>query len=513
MKLSNKMKIELFALLVILNIILRFQVVSHEIGIDSFLMHIMTNSLSEYGYARWFLHPLSIIGLYPYSYTSSMQFLLSGIHQSAGLDMNSVIFLYCIFLGLSSMLTAYLMAGAIIDDAIFKFLTAFGFSTTPAILGYTTWTITTRGLFIVLAPLLVYLLLKCRTSIRFIPLVFLLAVFLFTTHHLFYFLIPSFFVLFLLILWFKLKEYIKFIKIPARFVPLVLLTIAILMFSIPFFTGKFIEYSRYSPFYINYVRYIGMLVIPAVGGLAYMIFKPDKNFREWFLLLTLIALTTFIYQQTYMKWFLPIFVVPLAGIGLLNVLRTSEKRKFILPAVAVFLLLIVSLSGYYQFINFMPEPGITPINERYIAESTYKTGGWMKENINGSAISNDVLLGIRTFAASETTPLLTSYGIADHIYGFISIDITKFKRYPITEEEFWFSGYTGPPGGELAWESVHRWRSQQAFNITYVVENRKCKGRLHWHHKGNYPQLLQHTYEKDCIYNCGDIYIWSLDNR
>ena len=180
------------------------------------------------------------------------------------------------------MLTAYLMAGAIIDDDIFKFLVAFGFSTTPAILGYTTWTVPTRALFIILAPLLVYLLLKCKTSIRFIPLFFLLAVFLFATHHLFYFLLPSFFVFFLLIVWFKIKEHTDFIKIPERFVPLVLFTGFILMFSIPFFTGKFIEHSRYSPVYLSYARYIGMLSIPVVGGLVYMMFKPDKSFREWY---------------------------------------------------------------------------------------------------------------------------------------------------------------------------------------------------------------------------------------
>ena len=160
MKLSNKIKFELFTLLIILNIILRFQVVSHEIGADSFLMHIMANSLNEFGYAKWFLHPLSLFGLYPASYTSTMQFFLSGISQCTGMEMRWGIFLYCAFIGLLSMFTAYLMAGEIIDNDLFKLLAAFGFSTAPAALGYTTWAIPTRGLLVVLAPLLIYLLLK-----------------------------------------------------------------------------------------------------------------------------------------------------------------------------------------------------------------------------------------------------------------------------------------------------------------------------------------------------------------
>ena len=78
----------------------------------------------------------------------------------------------------------------IIDDDLFKLIVAFGFSTSPAVLGYTTWTIPTRGLLVILTPLLIYLLLRCRTSIKYIPLTILLAVLLFATHHLFYFLFP-----------------------------------------------------------------------------------------------------------------------------------------------------------------------------------------------------------------------------------------------------------------------------------------------------------------------------------
>jgi len=428
------------------------------------------------------------------------------------MEMEPVIFLYCLFIGLLSMFTAYLMAGEIIDNDLFKFLVALGFSTVPAVLGYTTWTIPTRGLLVVLAPLLVYLLLKCRTSVKYVPLTFLLAIFLFATHHLSYYLIPAFFALFILTICFKLKTHVN-IKIPEKLIPFVPVTGFIAMYSIPFFTRRFMEVSRYAAIDINYVRYMGLLIIFAIGGLTYLIFKDNKRFGEWFLLLTLIFLTIFIYQQTYMKWFLPIFVVPLAAIALINVLRASEKRKYVLPVVAIFLVLIVSFSAYYQFIHFLPEPGTSPTNERYIEESTYKTGRWMKENINGSAaISNDELFGTRIFAASETTHLLTPSTNADQAYDFISVNTSKFKRYPITSENFWFSGYEGPDIGEKAWQSVHGLRnSPHEFNITHLVENRKCKGNICWHHGSNPVKLLRLAYEKNCVYDCGNINIWSLD--
>ncbi|OFV67454.1 MAG: conserved hypothetical protein, membrane [Candidatus Syntrophoarchaeum caldarius] len=522
MKLSNKIKPGLFVLLLALNIILRFQVVPHEVYPDSVLMHIMTNSINEFGYARWFLHPLSIFGLYPASYSSTMQFLLSGISQCSGMEMRWVIFLYCIFIGLLSMFTAYLMAGKIVDDDLFKFLVAFGFSTTPAVLGYTTWTIPTRGPLIVLAPLLVYLLLKCRTSLKYVPLTLLLAIFLLATHHLFYFLIPAFFAYFIIVLYSKLENHIntKFSEkisslTSAPYVtPFITIGAFLFMFSIPFFTGRFIEHSRYASIDVSYVRYLGLLIIPAAGGLAYLIFKQDKRFGEWFLLLTLILLTTFVYEQTYMKWFLPIFAVLLAGTGLLNILRISEKQKHTLPLFSIFLLLCIIFSGYYQFIHFLPEDGVKPINERYVEESTYMTGRWMKENIvNGSAISNDEIFGARIFATSETMHLLTSSTYADQIYGYISINISEFKRYPLTSEDFWFSGYKGPDPGEALWGEINLLhKSPLKFDITYFVENKRAYGNIIWNHGRPPSKLLHLAYdEKNCIYDNGDVNIWLLN--
>ena len=113
MRFSLRTNFLLLCLLVILNVILRFQAEPREMGIDSFIVHMLINSLTEYGYGRWILHPLSLAGLYPYSFSSSVPFLLSGIQQIASIDITNVIFLYCIILGFLSIFTGYLMAGAI----------------------------------------------------------------------------------------------------------------------------------------------------------------------------------------------------------------------------------------------------------------------------------------------------------------------------------------------------------------------------------------------------------------
>jgi hypothetical protein len=509
MKFSTKFKFGFIVLFIILNIILRLQVIPHEIGWDSFEMHSMANSLSEFGYAKWFLHPLSIVGLYPASYSSSMHFLLSGISQSTGIEMEKTIFLYNVIIGLLSMFTAYLMAGEIINDDLFKLLAAFGFTTSPAVLEYTTWTITSRALLIVLAPLLIYLMLKCRTSIKYVLLAFLLIIFLFSTHHLFYFLIPAFFSFFILIVYLKFKKYVKFIKISEKLTPLFIVSGFLFMYSIPFFTHRFLEVSRYSPVFLGYIRYTGILIISAIGGLVYLIFKHKKSFGEWFLLLTLIFLTTFIYEQTYMKWFLPIFLMPFASIGLLKVIELSEKRKNAASMVVIFLLLSIIFSGYYQFLHNYPKD---PYNERYIEESTYKTGRWMKDNLNGSTISNDILFGARIFAASETAHILTTSTVSDQIYGFITINLSEFKIIPVSNEGFWFNGYDGPDVGEETWAEINLLvKSPYGYNITYVVENSKANGNIIWGHQSLPSKILYKEYDEGyLVYDGGKSRVWKL---
>ena len=124
----------------------------HEIGMDSFDIHSIANSVSTFGYAKWWIDPAAIAGFYPFSYASLVPFVLSGISQCTGINMERTIWLFSAFIGLFSAFTAYLMAGAIRDDDIFKYLVAFAYSTSAGILYFTTWTVSTRGMFEIAQP-------------------------------------------------------------------------------------------------------------------------------------------------------------------------------------------------------------------------------------------------------------------------------------------------------------------------------------------------------------------------
>ncbi|WP_321430933.1 hypothetical protein [uncultured Methanolobus sp.] len=509
MQLSVKFKFKLFVCLLILNFIVRNQAVSDELGVDSFLMHAMVNSINEYGYAKWILNPLSFVGLYPGSYTSSMHFLLSGLYQSSGLDMRISIYLYCIFIGFFSIATSYLMAGEIFNDDIYKFITSFSISLSPAVLDYTTWTIPTRGLLTILAPLFIYLLLKCRQSKKFIPLFLLFSLFLLSTHHLFYFLLPSIFAFLILSFLDILNQKNIFVRNFSfnKYLPLIVLASFVFMFSIPFFTGKFVETSRYSPIYIDYIRYTGVLLIPSIGGFFYLLLKEKKVFSEWFLLLYLIFLTPFVYSETYMKGFLPLFILPLSAYSLVNLFKFNNHKSMSKIMLTILIVTSVMFAGFFQFKDYT----VSPYTERYLEKEVSVTGSWAKEHLNGSSITNGMNFGMRVFSVSETSYVVTESTILNHVYDFESVNISNYERYPLTSESFWFSGYKGKDAGLAKWEKILRMWDYD-YKVRYLIENTRANGLIVWNHQLiPCPLLAYAANSQNKVYDNGVSFVWTLD--
>jgi hypothetical protein len=110
MKFSKKINYALFGFLILLNIVIRYPLVPHEVGSDSFHIHSYADSITSYGYATWIIHPYSYLGLTPDSYPSAIPFLLSGMSQSTNLAMEPTILLLSIIIGLLGLFGAILFA-------------------------------------------------------------------------------------------------------------------------------------------------------------------------------------------------------------------------------------------------------------------------------------------------------------------------------------------------------------------------------------------------------------------
>ena len=518
MKFSKHTTYALVALLIVLNIIFRYPTTPHEIGWDSFSIHLLANSISEFGYAKWWIHPASIGGFYPYSYASTVPFLLSGISQCTGIGMQWTIWLFCVLIGIFSASTAYLMAGAIKDDDVFKYVVALVYSTSTGILYFTTWTVSTRGLFIVLLPLFIYLLLKCRISIaKYNTLTLILFVVLLITHHLFYFIIPVVVSYLIVIIFYKLKMHVRFAKIPKNFVYFVLPACFLGMFAIPFFIHSFIGvelgYVWQEIQFIEYARIIGFPVIFIIGGFSYLLLKPVKSFEEWFLLIVLLGLTPMLHIEIYTKWFFLAFACLLIGVALTNIVKTTIKKKKGVTSTIVVILLLSSISfaGYYQFVHFLNDP--SPYT-RHMEERTYVGALWIKDNIDKD--KNMIVqhyISHRVFSTSEV-PTLTGIGAADLAYGFVDpnkLEITQIHS-PLSAAFYLHDPYKLVNQSSTAWydraiasgdiNDYRSWayRSTHKFNLSYCVENKDLQT--------TFTRSVQRT--KNNLYDNGKIRVWHL---
>ena len=533
MRFPLRTKAILIGLLILLAVVFRYPTTSHEIGWDSFAVHLMANSISEFGYARWWIHPASVIGSYPYSGSASaVPFFISGITQCTGMDTELVILLYSILLGLFSIFAAYLMAGAIWDDDLFKFLTAFIFSTSSGIITFSTWTANARTLFIMMLPLFIYMLLKTRVfKVRGFILTISILVLLLVTHHYIYFTVPIILSYFVTITVYKVGKHSGSIKIPENLANFVMFAGLVLLLAIPFFTRTLMETDpemgrsgggRYEwIFYMlqTYARYAGVLIILSCSGYAYLLLKRNKKFGEWFLLMCLAGLSPLLYIFTYMKWFVLAFTSLLISIAITNIATLGiqekmyrTKRKYATTFVIILLLCSTAFVGYYQYLHFLNDPDP---HTRYMEDKTYIGALWMKDVIakDKNMVVASGYIPHRVASISEV-PTLTGVGPADLAWGFVDPDKLEVEQlYSYRSVEFYVHDpyktvnhtQTNWYTGEIASTDIndhHSWayRSISRFNISYCVENTDITT--------TFARSVQQT--KNNLYDNGKIRVWLL---
>ena len=423
MKLSKKTNyLLIIGFLVILNVLFRFPITPHELGADSFGVHGMANFISENGYAKWIMHPLSFFGLYPLSYPSGAMFYLSGISQSTGIDTGYSILVVSTFLGVLGAFTTYLMAKEILDDDFFAFATAFIFSTSRVFLAYTTWTYTTRAFFMVLLPLFIWSLLRFSSSaqgkLKYMILTGVLLIILGTAHHVVLFiplvLIAYFIAIFLNGIKHKFESPFILRVIPPLFLALFTALFLMQFTGFTFYSPSYHEFQRgyffqgsESPIIflnmgIRYAKSIGILTILIPIGLVSLVFKSNKKLPEIFLLVLLLCFTPFLMDSRYTLTFLVPVLSLFISLGLLVIPKAISKVKFkraekvAIPILMIILLFSAFLPSFVVVGKSEHLPGYTS----HMSERTYNAGLFMKDYGNGSTISNDGFINERIKATS-----------------------------------------------------------------------------------------------------------------
>ena len=206
------------------------------------------------------------------------------------------------------------------------------------------------------------------------------------------------------------------------------------------------------------------------------------------------------------------FATIFAGVSIDNIAKVQENRRYALIAIIIGLLLSLTFSAFYQHFrtNIIGRP---TYNERYMEDGTYVAGLWIKDNIDGNMVCNDVTVSKRIFAISEV-PMLTGDGTIDLTNGLIKIsDLNITKVSPLSSDFYFegpyirtphtpFTGYYVSLLNEVDFDSYYGKRVISKFNLSFVIENEDI---------GDNPFIRSIHREKDNIYDDAKIQIWCLN--
>jgi hypothetical protein len=525
---SIRTKLLLMGLLLILNTIIRIPSIPHEKGYDSFFIHSLANSISNYGVAKWWINQASIFGLYPYSYASAVPFTLSGMSQLTGIKMELAILLFCIILGLFSIFASFLLAKVLFDDNfLYEFIFAAIFSLSAGILNLTTWEITTRSQILVFFPFILYLVFQIiKLKAKFFLLFIMTLTLLIATHHFFYLILFYSCLITICALFYNFIEKYKHIhhqKIRLRNNSLnyIYISIFIIIFITIFLNGTQMglldsgsKYSWILNIIVIAARNLGFVFPLSAGGLLYLTLKKDKLMKEWSILICLLPTIFFSFNETYGYLIIYMLCIWLGAVGFINLIKNQKRNSRVVSTTLIILLIFnVTFSSFFTHYRLGVGGGY---NEWYMKEQTYQTGEWLKDNTNWDkkAVPSSIMNGdcYRIYAVSGGHPILFLDDINNYINGFIKLNENNIEKVPMTSMKFYSdnpyvlkSGTTSV--GAYTWLSYFPVTSHdtQEFlavsNISYFLQDTNDL---------NTPLYMSLPESKNSIYNSGRMIIWTM---
>jgi hypothetical protein len=533
-----------------LNIAIRYPTAQHEIGIDSFVMHILSNSIIENHFGKWILHPLSYIGLYPLSYPSAYPFLAAGTSLTSGLQVEASILIISVVLGLIGVFSTYFLAREIKNDDLFCFVVAFAFSLSPIFIKMTYWQASTRNLFIALAPACILLLLKTRGfAINRLNILFvILLVTVGTSHRL------GVFMIFILIAYLTgvliyaiYKQFVPFIakskrmkKIYRYIAPLSISGIFVILFSM-LLSGNnplqgasgLLVYEQTSVLkgtaphvllinlLVSLIGRIGFMLIFSLLGLMYLIWKKNKELYEVFMIISLIFIFPTIGMRTYSSFFFLIYFSLFAGVFFFYFIKLLKKRKVIVLATLIVAVIISVWFYNFMFTHWNVDGGS-------MTEEEFDVGMYLKYQTDNTFITNDGLIAARGGAVSgkSTLPIggatLHTNGPQQLIYDFLHEDDFQIIPIPLTQISVGSNALyqaKGAGNAERDWAVFHGATCDELpknlvikYNLEYSL-SRTQWGNNYWAFGRTYYSRFLKSLEEEryIIYNNGDFQMHYLE--
>lgn len=531
------------AIILLINVLFRIPVTPHEKGADSFLIHLMANSISNEGYIKWSIHPLSILGLYPLSYSSGAIITLSSVSQLAQVNMEHTILVISIILGIIAALCSFILAGEFNKGIIFRFFVAVSFSLSQIFLSLTQWSTSTRSWFVALLPLFIWSVIKAVNSRK--PKYYVMSVFLFILlalmHRIFFFniLLVAVVILTYAFYWYKNKNPSLLSEKSLSIIQSVMLLITL---SVGFFLIKNFRIASYklnqlssfgniplieSNSLIKILQHnilsLGILGVFIIPGVFFLFFKKDKKYQEYLLSFIIILFGLLITEIQYSFVYSLIFLALLSGYGVNGIFEYLSAnyprigRLFVVgTALSAFILLSVI------FIYDAPSTSARGENS-WAGEDLYSAAIFFSRIDTDKAVAfSDIIRTPRVFAAYSqkryAVPGESDYLIYNDI-DTVNITITwksaksylyDFKNpFTLVSPDI-FRDTVDILYYQLSYPRVKNIIKQ--YDIGYILDNKLTKGKYVIPGYAGDSRLLKSVYSSENkIYDNQRHVLWQLD--
>ena len=518
--------------------------VIHEIGIDSFFYHNEAAVLLKYHSYTWWLHPLSLFGLYPYSDSPGVPTLIAQYSSISGLPIEFSILVFNIIIVFFAVFSMWILSLKIKNNFYFTFFTTTIFIFAPILIIRTQWSIGEREFLVFLLPfisiLIFYILQGHHTHMMVVLTAFTYFTFL-TIHLISLFVYGLFLPIFIsrgsissICRNFCLKIHLN--KIFDFGVSILLITFSFyslfilnVIFDMPY-SFSIINYTQTSlfsgtdPFTI--LLNIAVSLSGAVGillpiflplGLLAIILHKNYNLQYkylyWAFVFSLPILINRMYSRPIIVFLSSMFIGYGAYILVRRIRRINKKgitikkgnlyinnNKAVLISIILIVLVVnTAFTMWYEEYRSVEEYGksyVIPYSKDALPQ-TYEIGIYQKQKIPKTWITNDWFTGqrIQAYSSIPETPGIS--GCPTFLYNpvyFKMIDHNKLGIRKSTEMEFKYthqlfvSTYMYNESRAFITIMQHPVYAQESkhmiykYNIIYAVEYKPLSGRYTGYH-------------------------------
>jgi hypothetical protein len=404
-------------------------------------------------------------------------------------------------------------------DRITSLIAGVIYATSLGLLFFTTWTTSTRGLFLAVLPLFISMLLAIREAkqprgvAKYVLLVGALFVFMALIHHLYIFLVV--FIAAAVAAWIVeplLTNKTAPLRNPVNWIILTgMAGIPILLMILSRFSQGIARsfYDSVKTFGIEYARSLGIFAVFLAVSAIVLLFKPDRTRGERYLLIALLFLSPIMMLEVYgvNLWLLPAALA--SAIGIMEFVRLLPRKSGMATLSAI---IIVGLFTSALFQNY--HPNILKRNvydKNYMDLTEQQVNSWLRDNTQGKVIS---IADIKNQRAQTMIPCRVYFGdVIPLMCGFISPDQVLVKPISPLSPSFW---------SDYPYASLYEFRYSVGALIRYWGLGHpritKLQERADLRYYVAYDQVPDDAYllaktakvDRDKVYTNGDTSVWYL---